>query len=520
MFELSMFVVSTLLFLVLSAFIILRYMHMFQLNSYKSDTQLKWLKKDVSVIFRRIYLLLTLPIVYILGVNGLLAACLLLLVAIIVDRPKKAKKPLVYTGRVARMLGSIAAVYVLFVLLCAVFYFVFKIYIPVSLYGPVVFFISPFTVIFANWLNKAHEKSINDGFIRDAERIIKEMPELKVIGVTGSYGKTSVKFYLGKILSAKYNVLVTPESYNTTLGVVRTVRERLRPTHEIFVCEMGAKSLGEIKEICDIVHPQMGVITSIGPQHLETFLSIENVIETKFELEKALPQDGIIFLNTDNEYIAAQQVNAQSVTYGIDSAADYRARDIKVSEHGSEFTLTGRDGTDRKFTTKLIGRHNVLNIAAAIAVADTLGVSMDDIAMQVRRLESVPHRLQLIVNGNNIVIDDAYNSNPSGAKAALDVLKEFEGLKVLVTPGMIELGEKQYELNNEFGTQAAEVCDYAVLVGEKQTKPIYEGLISAGFAEGQIIVVPSIKEALTAVSNIKTYQRKIVLLENDLPDNY
>lgn len=520
MFELTMFAVSTVLFLVMSAFIVLRYMHMFQLNSYKNDTQLKWLKKDVSFIARRIYLLLTLPIIVFLGKQGLVACCFLLFLAAIVERPKKAKKPLVYTGRVKRMLASLAAVYVIFVLICALFFFVFKIYIPLSLYGPIVFLLSPFTVIFANGLNSAHEKSINDGFIKDAERIINEMPELKVIGVTGSYGKTSVKFYLGKILSAKYNVLVTPESYNTTLGVVRTVRERLRPTHEIFVCEMGAKGVGEIKEICDIVHPQMGIITSIGPQHLETFLSIENVIETKFELEKALPQDGIIFLNTDNEYIAAREVSAQSVTYGVESAADYRARNIKVSERGSEFTLIGRDGVEREFTTKLIGRHNVLNIAGAIAVADTLGVDMDDIAMQVRRLESVPHRLQLIVNGNNIIIDDAYNSNPSGAKAALDVLKEFDGLKVLVTPGMIELGEKQYELNYEFGTQAAQVCDYAVLVGEKQTKPISDGLLSAGFGEGKIITVPSINAALTAVGAIKTYQRKIVLLENDLPDNY
>lgn len=520
MFAAIAFAAYTLAFIISSAFIVIRYMHMFQLNSYNADTQRKWMKKDANNFRRRVFLLLTLPFVILFDVWGVVISFILFIAAIFLDFPKKAKKPLVYTDRVKRMITVIAIIYAVLVFAAAMFWFAFGINIPASLFGAVTFLFAPYSVIAANLINKPREKRINDAFIQDAERIIKEMPKLKVIGVTGSYGKTSVKFYLGKILSAKYNVLVTPESYNTTLGVVRTVRENLRPTHEVFVCEMGAKSLGEIKEICDIVHPSMGVITSIGPQHLETFLSLENVIKTKFELEESLPLDGVIFLNTDNEYIAGRSVIAEKVSYGIESEAQYRARDIKVSERGSEFKLTGSDGAEYSFTTKLIGRHNVLNITGAIAVADRLGVPMEDIIMQVRRLESVPHRLQLIKNGSNLIIDDAYNSNPSGARAALDVLSEFEGLKVLVTPGMIELGEKQYELNHEFGRQAAEICDFVVLVGEKQTKPIFDGLISAGYGEGKIIKTSSINEALTAVGNLKTYQRKVVLLENDLPDNY
>ncbi len=520
MFGVIVYAASSLMFLAASALLIIRYMHIFQLNSYKSDAQRKWLKSDVKSLSRRLFILLNIPLVILFGTGGLIISFFLFGALFFVDRPKKAKKPLVYTGRVKRMLMTISAFYVAFIIIGAVSWFAFANPVPTSLYAAVLLLFPPYSVMLANLLNKSREKRINDGFISDAERIIREMPRLKVIGVTGSYGKTSVKFYLGKILSARFEVLVTPESYNTTLGVVRTVREQLRPTHEIFVCEMGAKGVGEIKEICDIVRPKMGVITSIGPQHLETFRSIENVIATKFELEKALPLDGIIFLNTDNEYIAGQKVMVERVSYGIESEADYRARDIKVSEQGSEFKMTGRDGKEYTFTTRLIGRHNVLNIAGAVAVADTLGVPMEDIVMQVRRLESVPHRLQLIKNGNNLIIDDAYNSNPSGAKAALDVLSEFEGVKILVTPGMIELGEKQYELNYEFGRQAAEVCDYAVLVGERQTRPIREGLASSGYGEGKIIVVPTINDALAAVGTINTYQRKVVLLENDLPDNY
>ncbi len=519
MTEVIAFVICTAGFLGASVILTKRQMHIFQLNSYKHGVQTAWIRRDKDGFYSRVFAAAALPLILLLKNYGLIAAFVLFGAVMLLNLPKPAKKPLVLTGRVKRMFGTLAIIYALLVALAAVAWFGFGSSVLASLYGAVIA-VNPYTVILADTLNKPMEERINKGFIKDAERIISEMPRLTVIGVTGSYGKTSVKFYLGKLLSSKYNVLVTPESYNTTLGVVRTVREHLRPTHEIFVCEMGAKGVGEIKEICDIVKPKFGVITSIGPQHLESFHSIDNVIKTKFELEEALPLDGKIFLNTDNEYIANRPVKAERVSYGLGESAQYRARDVSVSEKGSEFKMTGRDGAEYSFTTKLIGKHNVQNIAGAIAVADALGVPMEDIVMQVRRLESVPHRLQLIRNGNNLIIDDAYNSNPSGAKAALEVLNEFSGMKILVTPGMIELGEKQYELNCEFGKQAAEVCDFVALVGERQTKPIYDGLISAGFDSKNIYIATTIQAALSEVDAIKTGQRKIVLLENDLPDNY
>ena len=519
MTEIIAFIMCTAVFLGTSIVLTLRQMHIFQLNSYNHSVQRSWISRDKDGFFRRAYAILAIPLIFFFNTYGLIIAFLVFGAAILLNLPKPAKKPLVLTGRVKRMLGTLGLLYLILAALAAVSWFGFDLTGIASLYGAVIVF-NPYSIILANTLNKPIEEKINRDFIEDASRIIREMPRLTVIGVTGSYGKTSVKFYLGKLLSSKYNVLVTPESYNTTLGVVRTVREHLRPTHEIFVCEMGAKGLGEIKEICDIVKPKMGVITSIGPQHLESFHSIENVIKTKFELEDALPSDGLVFLNTDNEYIASRSVKSKRVAYGLCDNADYRARDVKVSEKGSEFKMTGRDGVEYSFTTKLIGHHNVQNIAGAIAAADTLGVPMEDIVIQVRRLEGVPHRLQLIRNGGNLIIDDAYNSNPSGAKVALEVLKEFSGIKILITPGMIELGERQYELNCEFGKQAAGICDFVALVGEKQTKPIYEGLISEGFDREKIFVAATIQEALAKVEAIKTTQRKTVLLENDLPDNY
>ncbi|HHU05529.1 MAG TPA: UDP-N-acetylmuramoyl-tripeptide--D-alanyl-D-alanine ligase [Clostridiales bacterium] len=510
------FILYTLCFLFAAAVLTKRQMHMFQLNMYVMSVHINWILKDKRGLLRSLPALVAAAFVFVPEIGVYVAAALLVATALL-NIQRRAKKPLVVTKRVLRMFATLVILYALFIALAVAleearmyFYAAFAL----------VLFINPLTVLLSNLIMRPVEKSINLGFIRDAERIIRGMPRLTVIGVTGSYGKTSVKFYIGKLLSAKYNVLVTPESYNTTLGVVRTVRELLRPTHDVFVCEMGAKGVGEIKEICDIVKPKMGIITSIGPQHLETFGSIENIINTKFELEEALPEGGIIFLNTDNEYIAARKVKARRVSYACESEADYRARDIKVSEHGSEFKMTGRDGAEYTFVTKLIGRHNVQNIAGAIAVADTLGVPMEDIAVQVRRLESVPHRLQLINKGRDILIDDAFNSNPSGAKAALSVLGEFSGFKVLITPGMIELGEKQYELNYEFGRQAAEVCDFVALVGERQTKPIHDGLLSAGYDKNKIFVGATIQTALTAVDSLVTNDRKVILLENDLPDNY
>ena len=493
----------------------LYYLHMFQLNSYKPHEQRKWLKDNfLSAILSRnttsILAICALPF----GLVGYIISSVLFLLGGYINLPKTAKKPLVYTNRIKRMLITLG---IIMAVIIAVVFIKTKTIILL----PVILFLSSFIVLFANLLNRPIEKSINNYYINDAKKMIKEMPDLKVIGITGSYGKTSVKYFLNKLLSAKYNVLMTPESFNTTLGVVKTIRTSLKATHEIFICEMGAKNIGDIKEICNIVNPYYGVITSIGPQHLESFKSIENVILTKFELADAVNREGVVFLNNDNGYIKSQTVLQKSVKYGITSSdCDYIAYDIKVSDKGSSFKMK-LDNIEYVFQTKLIGAHNVLNIAGAISVAHTLGVKADDLIYQTKLLESVPHRLQLIKGNNALIIDDAYNSNPSGAKAALDTLSAFDGVKILVTPGMIELGEKQDECNRIFGTQASKVCDYVVLVGEKQTKSIYQGLLDANYSTTKIIVANNLKDALKAVENIKTNNlQKIVLLENDLPDNY
>ena len=511
-------------FLIPTGLALIDSMHFFQLNSYRFSTHLKWITENfhkyLSHYLFSVILLIVSLFSYRVDVKMGVTA-LLFLVAAVAERPKKAKKPLVYTPRVKRMLVTLGLLFAAIIAGSAIPLFganhgSVAVFIVVCIYA-----LAPFWVLVANLINIPVEKLVNRYYTNDAKRILAACPDLRIIGITGSYGKTSVKYYLNTLLRARYNVLMTPESFNTPMGVVKTVRGSLRATHEIFICEMGAKWVGDIKELCDIVHPQHGVITSIGPQHLESFKTLDAVKNTKFELADALPQDGMLFLNNDDENIRAHGSKRPFVSYGIENKSDYTASDISVSERGTTFTVTGPDGEKESFSTRLIGRHNVLNITGAIAVSNKFGIPLSELKGQVRRLEGVPHRLELKKKNGVTLIDDAYNSNPSGTKAALEALRLFEGYKILVTPGMVELGEKQEELNREFGANAAKVCDYVVLVGKKQAVPIKAGLLDAGYPEKKIFVADTIEEALTHVYAIGSNgQQKIVLLENDLPDNY
>jgi UDP-N-acetylmuramoyl-tripeptide--D-alanyl-D-alanine ligase len=384
------------------------------------------------------------------------------------------------------------------------------------------FFLSPVLAMLSAVINAPMERAVNLWYIVDAWNILQRMPRLLVIGITGSYGKTSTKYFLYRLLSQKYNVLMTPESYNTPMGVVKTIRGQLKPIHEIFICEMGAKKTGEIKELCDIVHPKYGIISSIGPQHLETFKSLDNIINTKFELARALPPGGVVFLNYENEYIRNTPCALQKRSYGRTvPGCDYSARNIRVSGAGSAFDLTLSGGGEYHFETKLLGIHQVENITGAVAAADYLGVAPEDLVIAVRRLESVPHRLELINRKGMIIIDDSYNANVSGTRAALEVLGMFDAFKILVTPGMIELGDMEDQYNRQFGIDAAAVCDQVILAGARQTRSILAGLKSAGYPDEKIYVTENLKEAFKKIDTIPAKGLpKAVLLENDLPDNY
>ena len=471
----------------LSVIYFIRSMHIFQLNMYKSAKHLKWLGGNLIKLY------------FFYGAG-------------------KSKKPLVYTHRVIRMCVTAG---VLFALIGAVIVW-FELWLALIL----LLLLSPFFPIMVNAVNAPLEKINNNRYINDAKRIIAAHPNLITIGVTGSYGKTSTKFFLQKLLSVRFNTLMTPESYNTTMGVVKTVRNRLLPTHEVFVCEMGMMWKGDIAEICDIVNPKHAVITSIGHQHLATMKSIENITEEKFSITDSIT-DGRVFLNYDNGYIRDRKIDRNIIKYSVyESDTDYKATDISVSEKGTVFTVNAKNTQSGvcesvDFETALIGSHNVQNIVGAIAVAHEMGIPLNELVLPVKRLEGAPHRLQLLTHHQGMIIDDSFNSNPSGAKAALDVLKMFEGVRVLITPGMVELGEKSYDLNKVLGKQAADSCHYALLIGQRQAPPIKEGLLEGGFNPDRIHIFDSFDDGLKFANRIDPKgQKKVILIENDLPDNY
>jgi len=499
-------------------FVVLKTMHMFQLNSYKAATHARWLRANLRSLIPSLLFLILCSLGFFISNLAVLAAAFaaLCVVAVLFYMPvKKAKKPLVFTARVNRMLVTCG------VLLAAVICLALLVPIKLEVLMLSLFCAaSPFVVMLANLINAPIEAAVRQYYINDAKKILRGCPNLTVIGITGSYGKTSVKYFLTTLLRAKYNVLMTPESYNTPMGVVKTIRGELRPTHEIFVCEMGAKYGGDIKELCDIVHPAHGIITSIGEQHLETFKTIDTIIKTKMELADAVDGKGVVFLNGESELIRANLPRGERRIYGLSPECDVYAFDIKVTPSGTKFSICDRGRVYRDFQTRLIGEHNVVNLVGAMAMAAFLGVPYDDMRVQLMKISPPPHRLELIKKGGVLIIDDAYNSNPKGCEAALKALALFDGFKILVTPGMVELGQKQYELNREFGAKAAGVCDFVILVGERQAKPIYDGLTSAGYDESKIYVAVSLDDAMAKAYSIEAGGQKVILLENDLPDNY
>jgi len=458
-------------------------------------------------------------------VIGLLAV--VLVVQAIMLLRKKYKKPLVFTNRVKRLYFTII-VLVLIAIEVAGYLASGTSKTHAAYVSAIVALIalaaSPLLTVAGNWLLHPVEKAINNRYINDAKNRLAQMSDLTVIGITGSYGKTSTKHYLNRILSEHFSVLMTPGSYNTTMGVVRTVREMMQPYNQIFICEMGAKNIGDIKEICDIAHPSIGIVTAVGPQHLESFKTIANVQRTKFELVDALPADGLAVLNNDFADVANREVTnvaAQRYTVNKTAQADFWAEDVRYSARGTEFTIVSKQGKRLTLETKLVGECNISNLIAAVAVAWHLGVPDDKIRYAVSRIEQVEHRLNMKRGGNGItIIDDAYNSNPVGSRMALDVLKGMNtGKRIVITPGMIELGDEQQRLNTEFGEHIAECCDIAIIVGQYNREAIVTGIKNKGFDERNLHIVDTFDQGQQLMLTLAG-AGDTVLYENDLPDAF
>jgi UDP-N-acetylmuramoyl-tripeptide--D-alanyl-D-alanine ligase len=486
--SISALIIGT-LFLI-SVLRLLMFLQMLQLEGYKTERFIKWMLNNRNKIFS-------------------------------IGPVKDPKKKLVFTARATR----------LFVLSLILLTFIAYNFSNLSLYNIIfasllIVLFSPILILLSNILIYPIETIISGLYLKSAKKKINKLKP-KVIAITGSYGKTSTKDILFHILSAKYKVLKTPGSFNTTMGLCKVIRGELEPEHKIFIVEMGARKRGDVRELCELVRPEIGIITAIGPQHLETFRTIENVMNAKYELIESLPQHGIAVFNADDErckYLAQKTKDIRVLLYGITETKNklyLSAKDIVTDNQGIHFLAQNSRNSAVPYSCRLLGRHNVHNILAATTVALELGISLYEIAEAIKTLEQIPHRLQVISGaGGIIIIDDAFNANPIGAKIALEVLNEFKGgKKVLVTPGLVELGEREHEENKQIGIAAAKVCDCVFLIGPKRTMPIVEGLKEAGFPESNIFIERSLNSATEKFKHLLKVG-DIVLFENDLPDTY
>jgi len=515
------------------------FLHIFQLETYKFDRYGRWLTDHVrSTVVRPSHG--AGAVVLVLGAFGIsvvdpswvaliaLGAWTCAFISSRRYRSDEEKKPLQFTARMTR-LAIPTGILALTPVACGGLYG-WTLGDPTGILWYLGGFLvadlgAPLWVALGGGLMYPVETAIQEGFKRQARRRLQERSDLTVVGITGSYGKTSTKFIVAELLRQKYSVYATPSSYNTPMGLCLAVNEHLRPEHQALILEYGIRYPGDMDELCNIAEPDTAVVTTVGVAHLETMGSQDDIAAEKGKLVERTPPDGPTILNVDDERVAAMAGRTEGPVWRVSTEdhpdADITARHIRYDTSGTAFDVTDDTGTEVSFQTELLGRHNVLNVLLSVAVGRSMGLRLRQMAHAARRLEPVEHRLQLRERGDVTIIDDAFNSNPVGARNAVEILSEMDGgRRVIVTPGMIELGDRQWDENEALGTYIARHdLDLVVLVGEEQTAPIQEGLSAARFPDERVRVSSSLSDAQRFLERYLD-SGDVVLYENDLPDQY
>ncbi len=515
------------------------FLHIFQLETYKFDRYGRWLIGHVgSAVIRpshgmgAIVLLGGGSLVSIVDPNWVSLVALPAWTVTFISsrryRSDQEKKPLSFTARMIR-LAIPAGLLTLVPIACGGVYG-WTIGSPTGVLWYLGGFLvadlgAPLWVALGAGLMQPVETVIQKRFKRQARRRLQARPDLTVVGITGSYGKTSTKFILAELLRQRYNVYATPSSYNTPMGLCLAVNEHLKPEHQVLVLEYGIRYPGDMDELCDIAEPDTAVVTTVGVAHLETMGTQEEIAAEKGKLVERTTADGPAILNVDDEHVAAMANRAPGPVWRVSTEghpdADVTAHNIRYDTSGTAFDITDDTGTTASFRIQLLGRHNVLNVLLSVAVGRSMGIRLRQMAHAARRLEPVEHRLQLRERGGVTIIDDAFNSNPVGARNAVEILSNMgKGRRVIVTPGMVELGDRQEPENKALGTVIAQHdLDLVVLVGDDRTAPIQEGLSKAEFPDERVKVVPSLSDAQNFLEQ-HLNPGDVVLYENDLPDQY
>lgn len=520
----------------------------FQIEEYKANRYLRWWlsqrgrvlpRRPIMVAFVGAVLMIFLseaPNSPVPGVIGGIAS----LIALWPPKQGEVKKAFRRTPRAIRILGTAFAIAVFD--MAVISFLVSLIGIEASDFqlvallaiGLVNFIAVPIKLVAANFLMYPVESFIRNGYIRMAKKTMSDIHPT-VIGITGSYGKTTTKNYVTEILNGRYKAYATPKSYNTMMGVTLAINTDLANDYSIdyFVVEMGAYIRGEIQRIAGLTPPHISIVTEVGPQHLERFGSLENIAIAKYEIIKALPPDGVGVFNWDNPYVremyergypntrlaVSRTISPNDV---LDGGPRFIATNVEETLDGLTFKVTDMEtGACEPFTTRVIGEHNVTNILLATAVAIHEGMALRDVAFRVRMLQPAESRLVRQTTAQGItIINDAYSANPVGVVSALKVLgMHTTGRRLLITPGMIELADLHEPENKKLGEVAAQYATDVILVGAAQTRPIKAGLEAAHFPAERLQVVEELRQA------VAWYQHNLkpgdtVLFLNDLPDTY
>ena len=509
----------------------IHYVHGLQMERYQVAAFRRWLSKDRERLFKEnvlwafvaALLSVYLPVLLSMFIAGqevrraisdwlvLAAFCGMLGWVTWRDLHEPSRKPFALTHRARRLMGVLGAICLLastlLVLMSIPPYFIFA--------------VLPYLVQLAATIINPYETRLNAGFFRAARAKVRQRKDLTVIGITGSYGKTNVKFILKEILSKRYSVLVTPASFNTAMGISRVINDELKPEHQVFIAEMGATHVGDIKELVDLTRPKYGILTSIGPRHMDTFGSLDNIASTKYELIQGLPRDGFAVFGSGDDYISRLYARCERekcmVSVDPDPDAAIWAEGIGYSDRGASFTLVTSKGEKIFCRTKLLGVYNVKNILLAAAMAQRLGMSLEEIAEGVRRVEPMEHHMQLTPGELN-VIDDTLNEDADGAFEAMRVIAQMPGRRIVVTPGLGEQGGKEADVNFALGTVMADSADTVILVGRRAfSRSIIRGMVQSGFSRSNLHTADDMDDA-TEILNEITEEGDTVLFESRIPD--
>jgi len=532
----------------------MRYLQFFQQQEYEGKRFIDWIfekhaydKKGTSLTLfcaglSAVFLAVDSRGTFLTGVFSCLA--LLRLARQEEDPTGSGKITLKMTERARRIFRLAMWLYVAAVALAAVasYYFAEIYKLPIFLAVSVLLIqCQPLFLVLANQILSGKEKELQENFANEARSIIRSVKP-RIVGITGSFGKTSTKVILADILSSVGPTFSTPRSINSYMGMTREIRERMRTGHRFAVVEMGAYYIGSIRRMCTLTPPDAAIITAIGGMHLERFGSPENVFKAKSELAQAVPADGILVVNGDNDYCRrVAKDNPKRITriYGLDPSnghLDAYMHDIEATADGTSFIIDFEGRSYRGFT-KLLGKPMLGNILASFTMAVSLGLNPDLVIAAIRHVKTESNRLEpvkttpasFIANANGKAIrqgrvlrlNDAYNSNPVGFAAALEVLSQQKnGRRVLVTPGMVELGEKQFDENKKAAQLAAEVCDMVAIVGSTNRQALLDGLSQGGMPEEKIKKFDKMSEAFSFLGHDYCQDGDTVLIENDLPDLY